>query len=71
MSDFKLGEHEEAIRALQIDVAQIATDVREIREIVAEKRGERHAVTIGFGAVGGTAMTLLLRLVAAKFGAHP
>jgi hypothetical protein len=70
MSEFKMGQHDEAIRALQSDVAEIAVDVREIRAILDEKRGERRAASIGFGMFGGAGVTILFRIMAAKAGIH-
>lgn len=64
MSEFKLGEHEQAIRQLADDMATVKTDVGEIKEMLAEQRGARRVAVWAAGAAGSvaaTAITFLMR----------
>lgn len=70
MSDFVLGEHANAIGRIEKDVTELRADVREIRDLLAEQRGEKRAKTVAFGMVGGGAFTLLLKLLAVRIGLH-
>jgi hypothetical protein len=80
MNDFRMGQHEEAIRQLQQDVTSVRTEVEGVRMdtrailiAMAEKRGERRTL-VKFGAlVGGgvgSVCTLLIRLAMVKLGVH-
>lgn len=59
MSEFKLGEHEQAIRQLAEDMATVKTDVAEIKMMLAEKRGERRIALWAAGAAGSIAATVI------------
>jgi hypothetical protein len=61
MSDFRLGEHSEAIRSLQLDVTDIKETVLRIELSLAEKKGERR-VALWAAGVAGTAAAALVSL---------
>jgi NH3-dependent NAD+ synthetase len=56
---FNLGRHEEAIENLSRDMADVKSDVRAIRESLAEKKGERRAALYVSGGVGSVVATLI------------
>jgi hypothetical protein len=51
--EFKLGEHEADIRRLAAGQEEMAKDIREIRDILSERKGERHVLAAIMGAVTG------------------
>lgn len=61
MSDFTLGKHEQAIQTLLTGQEQMQRDLGEIRDILAERRGERRVGLWLVGAVG-TAVSLLVSI---------
>lgn len=70
MNDFQLGKHEEAIQSIKSDMTAMQSDVREIRDILAEQRGERRVKVMAFGALGGSGGALIIKLFMAKLGMH-
>lgn len=71
MNDFRIGQHEEAIRTLQADVTEVRQDTRKILLLLAEQKGERRKtakLSAIVGAAVGSLSTLLFRLVMAKLG---
>lgn len=71
MNDFRIGQHDEAIRALQADMTIVKTDTRQILLLLSQQKGERKAtakVAALVGAVGGSMSTLLVKVVLAKLG---
>lgn len=70
MSDFKLGEHDAMIRALDTRTTEMAADIKYIKDILAEQRGERHVKSVGFGMVGGGVAGLFIKILASHLGFH-
>lgn len=82
MNDFRIGQHEEAIRRLQRDVSSLAgtvedvrSDTRKILMTLAEQKVERRAsnkatakVAAIVGAVGGSATTVVMKILATRMG---
>jgi len=58
MSEFILGQHENAIRTLLERTERISDDVNEIKTLLAERRGERRVALWVAGVVGAVASTL-------------
>lgn len=73
MNDFRMGQHEARIELLSNDMAEVKADVREIKNMLAEQRGERRS-TAKFaavvGATAGSALTLFVKGVLFKMGFH-
>lgn len=73
MSDFRMGQHEEAIRALQTDMTQVKADTRAILALLAEQKAERRAMVRLGAIVGATAASIIgfvFRAAMAKLGFH-
>ena len=70
MNDFRMGQHDSAIQRLEEDMKELRTDVRNILNIVNQRRGERHAVSVAFGAIGGSGIAIFFKLMAVKLGLH-
>jgi hypothetical protein len=71
MNDFRMGQHEEAIRQLQRDVNAIRLDTRLILDALAQQKGEKRSVAkiaAVIGAAGGTLSTMLFKVVMTKLG---
>lgn len=68
--DLIIGQHNADIASMKSDIADIQRDVREIRDIIVEKRGERRIAMYGIGAVGGITSPVILKIILAKFGFH-
>lgn len=63
MSEFKLGEHEQAIQTLLEGFQRLEKSVLEIKILLAEKRGERRAALWMAGVVGSLAASLVAVLI--------
>ncbi|HZR02335.1 MAG TPA: hypothetical protein VFA81_04075 [Burkholderiales bacterium] len=65
MSDtFTLGRHEAQIETLVTGMATLQTDVTEIKSILSERKGERHATALfasGSGGIVGAVATLFVK----------
>lgn len=62
----QLGRHEASIERVQIDVAEVRVDVKQVLAILAERRGERKTVAklaAALGLAGGTLASLVFRLI--------
>lgn len=69
MSDFKLGEHDAMIRTLDRRTAEMAKDIAEIKDLLAEQAGARKtlakvatlssAITVAVVKVGGLVVAAL------------
>lgn len=59
MNEFKLGEHEQAIQQLLDSQVRLEGWVLEIREALAEKKGERRVALWAAGVAGSVAAALV------------
>lgn len=63
MSEFKLGEHEQAIQTLLEGQERLEQAVLEIKLLLAEKRGERRVALWMAGVVGSLAASLVAIII--------
>lgn len=66
-NEFVLGEHNAAIEQLLQNQQIIQRDIGEIRQILAERRGERR-VALWVASAGGAILVFLVRFVAGYLG---
>jgi hypothetical protein len=67
VNQFTLGQHEANIRALMEGMEQVQGDLAEIKELLAERRGERRVafwLAGGAGAIGSAVLALVKLVVA-------
>lgn len=62
MTDFRIGQHDEAIKNLVLDMTDMKEFARETRDFMAERRGERKVGMWLFSVASG-AFGALLALV--------
>lgn len=68
--EFYLGRHEALIESLAAGQKQIAADVNEIKNTLAEERGARRLKSGVWGIAGGILSAIVTTLFKGHFGIH-